>query len=465
MASSNPLSPNWAAIRHVTLDSRQVRAGSLFLALPGTRVDGAAFAKDAAEQGAAAILLDAKTDPALIPSGPEILLSDNPAADAARLCAEFFSPGPSKIAGVTGTNGKTSVTWFARQLLALAGKNAVSAGTLGLMPPSLGSLPALTSPDPVSLHGALQHAAGKGFDHLVLEASSHGLDQHRLDGLRFDVAAFTNLSQDHLDYHPDMAAYRTAKLRLLELKKADGITITNADDSAFGDFKGWSYGHRGKEGKILTAEPTSNGIHLKTEEFDLELPLIGTFQGHNLVCAWLIARALGAETADHLKQVTSVPGRMETVAQHRDGGLALIDYAHTPDALITALNALRPHTPGRLICVFGAGGNRDQGKRPLMGKAAHDLADIAIITDDNPRFEDPALIRTAIAEACPDGIEIGDRRAAIAEALSLAKGGDLVLIAGKGHESGQTQGSTTRPFDDRDITRELASQSQSWTAL
>ena len=465
MASSKSPTPNWDRIRDVTLDSRQVREGTLFLALPGRRVDGAAFAKDAAKQGATAILLDAKTDARLIPYGPEILLSDTPAADAARLCAAFFAPSPAKVAGVTGSNGKTSVTWFARQLMELAGKDAVSAGTLGLIPLGLGTLPDLTSPDPVSLHRAIKGAANKGFDYLVLEASSHGLDQHRLDGLRFDVTAFTNLSQDHLDYHGDMAAYRAAKLRLLALQQPKGITIANADDAAFGGLDGWSYGQKGKEGRILIAEPTSNGLHLKTQDFDLELPLIGTFQGHNLICAWLIARALEVEAADHLAQVTVVPGRMEPVAQHKWGGLVLVDYAHTPGALISALTALRPHTIGRLICVFGAGGNRDRTKRPLMGKAAHKLADLNIITDDNPRFEDPALIRSTLVKACPDGIEIGDRRTAIAEALSSARGGDLVLIAGKGHEIGQTQGSTTRPFDDRDVVRELANQSQSWTTL
>jgi len=463
---TSPDSLDWARISDITLDSRQVRAGSLFLALPGTRVDGAQFAREAAEKGASAILMDAGSDPALIPEGPQILLSATPLATAAQLAASFFSPGPTHIAGVTGTNGKTSVAWFARNLLEAAGLPAVSAGTLGLMPSSLGALPSLTSPDPVSLHRSLHHARAKGYDHLVLEASSHGLDQHRLDGLGFDVAAFTNLSQDHLDYHPDMAAYHAAKLRLLELQKPGGICITNADDASFGDLPGWSYGFAGKQGRIERAEPTANGIHLTTDEFDLELPLIGTFQGHNLVCAWLVARALGADLrAEHLSQLSAVPGRMQPVAQRRNGGLALVDYAHTPDALATALTALRPHTTGRLICVFGAGGNRDQGKRPLMGQAVAQLADLAIVTDDNPRFEDPALIRQAILTACPDAQEMGDRRVAIGAALEAAQPGDMVLIAGKGHESGQTSGSTTRPFDDRDVTRELAAQSDAWAPL
>ena len=461
------------AVTDITLDSRQVRAGSLFIALPGSRVDGAAYAREAAEKGAAAILLSADTPDELIPTGPQILKSQTPHADAARLAAAFFAPGPDKSAAVTGTNGKTSVTWFARQMLEMAGKKAVSVGTLGLMPDSLGALPSLTSPDPVSLHRTLHHARGQGYDHLVIEASSHGLDQHRLDGLALDVMAFTNLTQDHLDYHKSMDAYRQAKLRLLTLAAARGQVITNADDPSFSDLSSglgsglrvWSYGGSGEEGKILTAAPTTTGLHLVTPDFDHEVPFIGGFQGHNLVCAWLMARALGVEAGDFLPELTAVPGRMQAVAKRQDGGLALIDYAHTPDALASALKAARAHTPARVICVLGAGGNRDQGKRPLMGQAAATLADICIVSDDNPRFEDPASIRGHILAACPDGIEIADRRAAIAHALDMAGAGDLVLIAGKGHESGQTTGSTTRPFDDRDVTRDLAGQTSVWTPL
>ena len=452
-------------VQTITLDSRQVGPGALFLALPGTRVDGAQFAKEAAERGAAAILLADDTPAHQIPDGPQIIKSANPMQDAALICAQFYAPGPTHVAGVTGTNGKTSVAWFARQLIELAGTPAVSAGTLGLIPESLGTLPALTSPDAVSLHRALAHAKGKGYDHLVIEASSHGLDQHRLDGLAFDVAAFTNLSQDHLDYHANMDEYRAAKLRLRDLLKPGGVSITNADDAAFGDLPGWSYGRNGKEGRILRAEPTGHGLALQTEAFEIELPLIGAFQGHNILCAWLMARALGLETADHLAQISNVPGRMETVAQRDSGGLAVVDYAHTPDALETALKSLRPHTKGRLICVFGAGGNRDAGKRPLMGQAAADFADLAIITDDNPRNEAPETIRAAIAAACPDAEIIGDREQAIERALTLAVPGDMVLIAGKGHESGQTVGTTTRPFDDRDVTRALAEASSTWKAL
>ena len=456
---------NLSGIRTLTLDSRQAGPGSLFLALPGTRVNGAQFAREAAERGASAILLADDTPEPLIPSGPQILKSANPMADAALICAQFYAPSPAHVAGVTGTNGKTSVAWFARQLLEHAGKSALSAGTLGLIPERLGTLPSLTSPDAVSLHKALHHAKAKGFDHLVIEASSHGLDQHRLDGLAFDVAAFTNLSQDHLDYHATMADYRAAKLRLLSLMKPDGISITNADDTGFGLLPGWSYGLNGKEGRILRAAPTAHGLALKTEEFDIELPLIGAFQGHNMVCAWLMARALGVEAADHLTTVSAVPGRMETVATRTGGGMAVVDYAHTPDALEIALRSLRPHTAGRLICVFGAGGNRDQGKRPLMGKAAAKHADLTIITDDNPRNEDPATIRAAIAAVCPDGQVIGNREQAIDQALSLAQPGDIVLIAGKGHESGQTVGTTTRPFDDRVVTRDLAGAHSTWRAL
>ena len=462
MEPSSKAAFDLSGVEAITLDSRQVGPGSLFLALPGTRVNGAQFAREAAEKGAAAILLAADTDPELIPEGPRIFPSAQPLRDAARICAQFYTPAPTHVAGVTGTNGKTSVAWFARQLLNLNGTPAVSTGTLGLIPESLGSLPALTSPDAVSLHKALHHAKAKGFDHLVMEASSHGLDQHRLDGLSFDVAAFTNLSQDHLDYHGTMAAYKAAKLRLLTLKKREGTTITNADDAAFGDVPGWSYGWHGKEARIRRAEPTGHGLALKTDAFEVELPLIGAFQGHNMVCAWLIARALGIETADQITQVSAVPGRMEPVALRNGGGMAIVDYAHTPHALEIALKSLRPHTKGRLICVFGAGGNRDQAKRPLMGRAVADHADLALITDDNPRHEDPARIRAAIAAACPEAEIIGDRQQAIERALELAEPGDSVLIAGKGHESGQTLGASTRPFDDRLVTRALATASSTW---
>ena len=452
-------------IRDPTFDSRTARAGSLFVALPGNRVNGAAFAREAAEKGATAILLDKNTHADLIPLEPQILMSENPSRDAALLAARFFAPGPQKTAGVTGTNGKTSVAWFSRQLLDKAGKKALCIGTLGLLPDGLGSLPALTSPDAISLHRTLQHAVRKGYDHLVIEASSHGLDQNRLDGLAFDVVAFTNLTQDHLDYHRTMDSYKNAKLRLMDLKKPGGHIITNADDPVFGSLGDWTYGIQGKEGKILNSLPASTGLRLITTDFDVELPLIGNFQGANVVCAWLITRALGIDATDILPTLTAVPGRMQPVAKHHDGGLALVDYAHTPDALVNALQAARAHTRGRLICVFGAGGNRDQSKRPLMGQAIKQLSDLAIITDDNPRFEDPGVVRTQILAACPDGIDIGNRRDAIAHALNVAKAGDLVLIAGKGHESGQTIGSTTRPFNDRDVTHDLANQSSKWTPI
>ena len=469
---SDPRNPglDWRQVQHITLDSREVVPGSLFLALPGTQVDGARFAHQAAARGATAILLDADTPTGLIPQGPQILLSKTPLADGAALAAQFFAAAPDCAGAVTGTNGKTSVTWFAQHLLEAAQKPTVSLGTLGLRPAHLGSLPALTSPDPVSLHRSLKTACDQGFTHLVMEASSHGLDQHRLDGLRFDALAFTNLTQDHLDYHGDMEAYARAKLRLLDLKKPGGQTIANADDPVFGkliasDLAGWSYGHQGKEGRILTLKPTSRGLHLKTADFDLELPLIGEFQASNLLCAWLMTRALGAETAEYLPRVQAIPGRMQAVAQHIHGGLVIVDYAHTPNALETVLSAARAHTPGKLFCVFGAGGNRDQAKRPLMGEAAHRLADHCLITDDNPRNEDPADIRRQIAAACPKALQIGDRESAIASALEQAGAGDLILIAGKGHETGQIIGEQSLAFDDREVARRLAQQTSHWQAL
>ncbi len=456
-------------IKDLTLDSRQVGPGSLFMALPGTQVDGSAFAKEAAANGAIALLIDRDTDPkrlpAEFPKGPKIYRSAAPRRDAAHIAAQFYPLVPHWCGGVTGTNGKTSVVWFARQLLEAAGLKTVSIGTLGLQPTDLGSLPALTSPDPISLHKTLHTASQRGFDHLLIEASSHGLDQHRLDGLRFAAAAFTNLSHDHLDYHKTRAAYRASKRRLAELRSPHGHVITNADDPAFADLAGWSYGYAGREGRILKAKATPNGLRVKTEEFDLELPLIGSFQAHNLVCAWLMARAMGTETDAFLDQISAVPGRMEVVARHRAGGAILVDYAHTPDALAQALRAARAHTPGRLICVFGAGGDRDQSKRPLMGRVAHAHADQVLITDDNPRNEPPARIREAILAGCPGADQIGNRRAAIATAIEIARPGDLVLIAGKGHETSQELGETTLPFNDKRVAQELAVQTPSWQAV
>ncbi len=461
-----------ADLRHVkdlTLDSRQVRPGSLFMALPGTQVDGSAYAKEAAEKGAVALLISRDTDPKRLPAefphGPKIYRSAEPRRDAARIAAQFYPLAPRTCGAVTGTNGKTSVVWFARQLLQAAGVKTASIGTLGLWPEALGSLPTLTSPDPISLHKTLQNAAQNGFDHLLIEASSHGLDQHRLDGLRFAAAAFTNLSRDHLDYHKTPAAYRAAKLRLADLRSPKGRIITNADDPAFAGLAGWSYGYAGRDGRLLSAQATPNGLRVKTEEFDLELPLIGPFQAHNLLCAWLMTRAMGTETDAFLDQITAVPGRMEVVAHHRAGGAILVDYAHTPAALDQAMRAARAHTLGRLICVFGAGGDRDQGKRPLMGRVAYKGADQAIVTDDNPRHEPPARIREAILASCPGALQVGDRRAAIAAAIEMARPGDLLLIAGKGHETGQDLGATKLAFNDKRVAQELAAQTQNWQVV
>lgn len=458
-----------SSITNLSLDSRTVRAGDLFLGLPGSRLNGAVFANEAADKGASALLVEADTDPRLLPAeypnGPKIYRSHQPLIDAAIIASIFYGSMPSTCSAVTGTNGKTSVAWFHRLLMDAAGKPTVSFGTLGVHPPHLGPVPSLTSPDPVSLHRALKAAHNEGYEHVVIEASSHGLDQHRLAGLDFDAVAFTNFSQDHLDYHETMDSYRDAKLKLLSLKKIHGQVITNADDPTFSTLEGWSYGFSGRDARILRVTPTSTGIHLRTDEVNIEMPLIGSFQAHNVLCAWLMTRATGTQTKSYLETLSAVPGRMEAVAKHEHGGLILVDYAHTHDALASALRAARDHTQARVICVFGAGGNRDKGKRALMGNVAKKLADLVFITDDNPRFEKPELIRETILSACPHAIEIADRRKAIASAIAEARAGDIVLIAGKGHETGQTIGSTTRPFDDRKIAREIANQSSAWQVL
>jgi UDP-N-acetylmuramoyl-L-alanyl-D-glutamate--2,6-diaminopimelate ligase len=462
-------------ISGLTADSRQVKPGFLFAALRGAARDGRAFAAEAVQRGAAAILTD---DPAALVLDPEsrgrvaIVADANPQRRLALLAARFYGRQPRVVAAVTGTNGKTSVAHFTREIWAASGHPAASLGTLGLVSPSGRRSGALTTPDPVGLHRDLAELAAAGIDHLALEASSHGLAQFRLDGVAVAAAAFTNLTRDHLDYHGDMAAYRAAKTRLFtELLAPCGAAILNADSPEFaalaaacraGGHPVVAYGGApGCELRIVEQTPRPCGQWITAElsgaAHEFELPLVGAFQAMNVLAALGLVTATGLPlqaALPALPRLTGVPGRLQLAGETATGAAIFVDYAHTPDALATVLAALRPHTRGRLAVVFGAGGDRDRGKRPLMGRAASELADRVYVTDDNPRSEEPAEIRRAILAAAPTAVEIGDRRAAITTAIAELRRGDVLVIAGKGHESGQIVGAEILPFDDVEVARE-----------
>ncbi len=466
-------------ITGLTADSRQVRPGMLYAALPGARVDGRAFIAQAVARGAAAVLAPSGTTwPAGVPARPMALAAE-PRATLARLAAAFAGPQPEAIVAITGTNGKTSTADFLRQLLTLAGRNAASLGTLGLLLPLPSGedrgegLPqaqtSLTTPDPIHLAQTLAALKRQGIEAVALEASSHGLAQHRLDGVTLAAAAFTNLTRDHLDYHRTLPAYRAAKLRLfadLLPEAAPAFASTALDAETLAELRAITARRRqplhlvgagGTRFDLLSAAPHPGGqtLHIAGHA-PIDLPLPGRFQADNALLAAALAAALGVPAPlDFLPRLAGVRGRMELAAEP-EGAAAYVDYAHTPDALERLLLALRPHTKGRLILVFGAGGDRDPGKRPLMGDVARRLSDHAIVTDDNPRSEDPAAIRAAIRAAHPDATDIGDRAEAIAHALALLRPGDVLAVAGKGHEAGQTIGQTTHPFDDAETIRRLA---------
>ena len=459
-------------IAGITADSRGVAPGYLFAALPGSRVDGRAFIAEAVSRGAAAILAPAGTPwPAGVPLRP-LLEDPEPRRRLAQLAAGLAGSQPDVMVAVTGTNGKTSTVEFLRQLWTVGGKPAASLGTLGLIAPGFEPGPGLTTPDPVSLAKTLAQLARAGIQRAAMEASSHGLDQFRLDGVRLSAAAFTNLTRDHLDYHGSERAYRTAKLRLFaELLPAgapavassemDAPTLSALTDIAVKrrlDLR--TVGETGSAIRLLASEPRTDGQRLRIaasgSQQDIMLPLPGRFQADNALMAAALAIAVGEhDVLDRLAALRGVRGRLELAARLPNGAAVYVDYAHTPDALERLLIALRPHTAGRLHVVFGAGGDRDRGKRPLMGAAAARLADLAIVTDDNPRSEDPAAIRAAVLSACPGGRAIGDRARAIAEALNSLGSGDVLAVAGKGHEQGQTIGDTVLPFDDVQVVRRL----------
>ena len=457
-------------IRSITADSRQVSPGTLFVALPGVANDGRRFIAEAISRGAAAILTDAEGAAPYADAAVPVLVDPNPRRRLALMAARLYSPQPAIVAAVTGTNGKTSTASFTRQIWADAGQQAASIGTLGIEGPEGLRPGAMTTPDPVTLHQALAALTAEGIDHAVLEASSHGLDQYRLDGVRITAGAFTNLTQDHLDYHKTMAGYLAAKLRLFEHVLAPGGTaVLNADIPEFAEAAAVAraaghpildFGSNAGALRLIRRSGTPTGQRLDLEilgrQRTIELPLVGTFQAMNALAALGLAIATGIDpdrAIDALTRLTGVRGRVELVATLANGAAVFVDYAHTPDGLEKILTALRPHAIGKLVVAFGAGGDRDPIKRPLMGAMCARLADIQIVTDDNPRSEEPAAIRRAILAACPGAIEIGDRALAIAHGIGLLEAGDVFVIAGKGHEQGQTVAGVVHPFDDADVAR------------
>ena len=454
----------------ITADSRAVRPGYLFAALRGSRFDGADFIPDAIERGAVAVLATEGAGGVLPDPRVRLVTDAIPRRRLALMAARFHPGQPRVIAAVTGTNGKTSVAAFTRQMWEHMGLNAAALGTLGVVGGGAERPLSHTTPDPVALHRTLSELARSGVDHLAIEASSHGLDQFRIDGVRVTAGAFTNLTQDHLDYHGNAESYLAAKLRLFENVMAPGGAVvlnTDAPEAArvreicrARGHRVLSFGRGPGDLQLLDAVPANGGqrlaIAVEGRRHDVPLPLAGAFQALNALCAVGLVMACGG-TADGalaaLPALAGVPGRLQLVARHPGGAPVYVDYAHTPAALAAALEALRPLAAGRLVVVFGCGGDRDRAKRPVMGEIAAALADRAIVTDDNPRGEDPAAIRRAVLDACPGAREIGDRARAIRAAVGELGAGDVMVVAGKGHERGQIVGDRVIPFDDTEAVR------------
>jgi UDP-N-acetylmuramoyl-L-alanyl-D-glutamate--2,6-diaminopimelate ligase len=451
------------------IDHRKVAPGTIFGAFQGATVNGEDFIPAAIKAGAVAIV----ARPGVTVEGALHIADDNPRERFARLAAGFFAPFPATAVAVTGTNGKTSTVEMTRQLWRMTGFHAASIGTLGVTTADDSVSTGLTTPDIVTFLSNVGGLAREGVTHVAFEASSHGLSQYRTEGLPVKAAAFTNLSRDHLDYHGDMAAYFHAKLRLFaEVLDADGAAVVWVDDAnservidlarARGN-RLLTVGEHGDTLRLVGRDPTLLGqgltIEAEGKSYKVNLPLIGAYQAANALTAAGLVIATGgdiATTLSNLSRLQPVRGRLERAVIAKSGAPVYVDYAHTPDALEAAVAALKPHTQGRLILVFGAGGDRDPGKRELMGREAAAGADVVIVTDDNPRSEDPAAIRREVLKGAPNAIEIGGRREAIAAAIEMAGPEDIVLLAGKGHEQGQIVGDRVLPFDDVTVARECA---------
>ncbi len=455
-------------IRGVTEDSRACRPGFLFAALPGTVSHGRQFVHNAVENGAVAVLC---SDASLVMPGITVAVAFPPRQAFSKVCANWYGHQPATVVAVTGTNGKSSVADYCRQFWNLMGGKAASLGTLGVA--TLDTPVALehTTPDPVSLHRTLSDLTRNGIDRVVLEASSHGLDQFRLDGVGLKAAAFTNISHDHLDYHESESAYFGAKARLFQLLPETGTAVLNADTPVFEKLQACcrargleivTYGLHGNDLKLVDAAQSIDGSQritaatsATTHFVDLAMP--GEFQAMNVLCAAALVAAVEDCSLDSClamaHRLTGVRGRLEKVGGHPGGARIYVDYAHTPDALHHVLNAVRPGVKGRLVLVFGCGGDRDQPKRPVMGRIAARFADRVYVTDDNPRTENAATIRSAVMAQAPCAIEMDNRRQAICEAVFDLAPDDVLVIAGKGHETGQIIGDSVLPFDDREEAR------------
>jgi len=446
----------------IASDSRKVKPGDLFVALSGTKADGSAFVADAVSRGAAAVVVAAGTS---VDVSVPVVAVREPRRFLALAAARFYGRQPETMVAVTGTAGKTSVAAFTRQIWAHAGHAAAMIGTTGVVAPGRNDYGSLTTPDPVSLHALLAELADAGVTHAAMEASSHGLDQSRLDGVKLSAGAFTNLGRDHMDYHPTVEHYMASKMRLFDTLLPKGApAVVYADDEWSGTAidtarkAGCDVRTVGRKGDYLALKRVEHFRHKQTAEihvggdiFEVHIPLAGDFQVANALVAAGLAMSTGVPAATAmaaLEKLVGASGRLELVGHAKNGALAYVDYAHKPDALENVLTSVRPFTTGRVIVVFGCGGDRDKGKRPIMGEIATRLADVVIVTDDNPRSEVPAVIRSEIMAAAKGATEIGDRAEAIRSAVGMLQAGDTLIVAGKGHEEGQTVGSVTLPFSD-----------------
>jgi len=452
------------------IDHRKIAPGNIFGAFRGEKFNGEDFIEAAISAGAIAIV----ARPQAQVEGAVHIVDEEPRRLFAQMAARYYTPTPAHVAAVTGTNGKTSIAELTRQLWRMDGYNSASIGTLGVTTADDQVKTGLTTPDIVTFLSNMSGLAREGVSHAIFEASSHGLSQYRTEGLPVQVGAFTNLSRDHLDYHGDMDSYFEAKMRLFdEVVSSDGTAVIWADDDPWSGkaiqramdrgLELFTVGEKGATLRLVSQTPTHLGqvlmVKAQGNTHRISLPLIGAYQAANILCAAAIVLATGGQLEnifDHMQRVQPVRGRMERAVITRAGAPVYVDYAHTPDALRAAIEALRPHVTGQLITVFGAGGDRDKGKRPEMGRIAADMSDHAIVTDDNPRSEDPASIRAEIMAGATGAEDVADRRAAIAKAIDMAGPQDIVLIAGKGHEQGQIVGDRIIPFDDVEVSRECA---------
>ena len=456
----------------LAIDNRKIAPGNIFGAFQGSAANGEDYIDAAIQAGAIAVV----ARPEAIVEGAVHIKDDQPRRLFALLAARYFTPSPSCVAAVTGTNGKTSTAELTRQLWRMAGLNSASIGTLGVTTASEQVKTGLTTPDIVTFLSNMSGLAREGVSHAIFEASSHGLAQYRTEGLPVQVGVFTNLSRDHLDYHGDMESYFEAKMRLFdEVLDADGTAVVWADDDEWSSkvsrramdrgLNLFTVGEKGTSLRLVSRMPTQLGQTLMVKAngntHRIALPLIGSYQAANALCAAGVVLSTGGtldDVFDHMQRLQPVRGRLERAVITAAGAPVYVDYAHTPDGLRAAIEALRPHVKGRLITVFGAGGDRDKGKRPEMGTVAADMSDVVLITDDNPRNEDPAAIRAEILAGAGDAQEVADRREAILTAITRAGQDDIILLAGKGHEQGQIVGDRIIPFDDVEVARECARQ-------